>query len=83
MQGKTYHLQYTYDAEHGTVTAVLSSGGATVKTLQFPSTAPNGVLDVPATGLTAEFGHYADQEGPEVASYGWSYANLQITGVPY
>jgi hypothetical protein len=83
VQGKTYHLQYTYDAEHGSVTAVLSSGGTTVKTLQFPGTAPNGVLDVPATGLTAEFGHYADQEGPEVASYGWSYANLQILGVPY
>jgi hypothetical protein len=83
VQGKTYHLQYTYDAEHGMVTAVLSSGGATLKTLQFPSTAPNGVLDVPATGLTAEFGHYADQSGPEVASYGWSYANLQITGVSY
>ena len=83
VQGQRYHLKYTYDAEHGTVTAVLSSDGTTLKTLTFPSTAPNGVLDVPATGLTAEFGHYADQEGPEVASYGWSYANLQIMGVPY
>jgi hypothetical protein len=83
VQGQRYHLKYTYDAEHGTVTAVLSSNGTTIKTLTFTSTAPNHVLDVPATGLTAEFGHYADQEGPEVASYGWSYANLQITGVPY
>jgi hypothetical protein len=83
VQGRTYHLKYTYDAEHGSVTVVLSAGGTAVKTLQFAGTAPNGVLDVPATGLTAEFGHYADQEGPEVASYGWSYANLQIMGVPY
>ena len=83
VQGQRYHLQYTYDAEHGTITAVISSGGTTLKTLTYPSTAPNRVLDVPATGLTAEFGHYANQEGPEVASYGWSYANLQITGVPY
>jgi hypothetical protein len=83
VQGKTYHLKYTYDAEHASVTVVLSSGGTTVKMLQFAGTAPNGVLDLPATGLTAEFGHYADQEGPEVASYGWSYANLQIMGVPY
>jgi hypothetical protein len=82
-QGQRYHLKYTYDAEHNTVTAVLSSGGTTVKTLSFNSTAPNGVLDIAATGLTAEFGHYADQEGPEVASYGWSYANLVITGVAY
>jgi hypothetical protein len=83
VQGQRYHLKYTYDAEHNTVTAVLSAGGTTVKTLTFNGTAPNGVLDIPATGLTAEFGHYADQEGPEVASYGWSYANLVITGVPY
>jgi hypothetical protein len=82
-QGQRYHLRYTYDAEHNTITAVLSSGGTTLKTLTFNGTAPNGVLDVPATGLTAEFGHYANQEGPEVASYGWSYANLQITGVSY
>lgn len=83
VQGQRYHLKYTYDAEHNTVTAVLSSGGTTVKTLSFNGTAPNGVLDIPTTGLTAEFGHYADQEGPEVASYGWSYANLVITGVSY
>jgi hypothetical protein len=82
VQGKHYHLQYTYDAEHGMVTAVLSSGGTTLKTLSYPGTAPSGVLDIPAKGLTAEFGHYADQEGPEVASYGWSYANFQIMGFP-
>jgi hypothetical protein len=81
VQGTRYHLRYTYDAEHNTVTAAISSGGTTLKTLTYPGTAPNGVLDVPANGLTAEFGHYANQEGPEVASYGWSYANLVITGV--
>jgi hypothetical protein len=83
VQGQRYHLKYTYDAEHGTVTAVLSSNGATVKTLQFPSTAPNGVLDIPTTGMTVEFGHYPGQEGPEVPSYGWQYSNLRIEFVPY
>ena len=83
VQGQRYHLKYTYDAEHGSVTAVLSSNGATVKTLQFPSTAPNGVLDIPTTGMTVEFGHYPGQEGPEVPSYGWQYSNLRIEFVPY
>lgn len=82
-QGKRYHLRYTYDAVANTVTVVLSSGGATIKTMSFPGTAPNGVLSVPATGLTIEFGHYAGQEGPEVASYGWSYSDLKIEMVPY
>ena len=81
--GKKYHVRYTYDAEHGTVTAELSTGGAIVKTLQYDSTAPNHVLTVPAHGLTIEFGHYADQEGPEVASYGWMYMDLRIEMVPY
>jgi hypothetical protein len=84
VQGQKYHLQYTYDAENAVVTAVLSSGGTTVTTVQIPGTAPSGVLDIQTNpGLTAEFGHYADQSGPEVASYGWQYANLQIQVVPY
>ncbi|HEV2853587.1 MAG TPA: hypothetical protein VHC97_12355 [Thermoanaerobaculia bacterium] len=82
-QGKRYHLRYTYDAEHQTISVVLSSGGATIKTLSYPGTAPNGVLTVPAKGLTVEFGHYPGQEGPEVPSYGWSYADLRIEMVPY
>ena len=82
VQGQTYHLKYTYDAQHGLVTAVITSGGATVKSLQYTATAPGGVLDIPTTGMTAEFGHYANQEGPEVASYGWQYKNLRIEFVP-
>lgn len=82
VQGQTYHLKYTYDAQRGTVTTVLSSGGSTLKTLSFPGTAPGGVLEIPATGLTAEFGHYPNQDGPEVSSYGWHYSNLRIEIVP-
>ena len=83
VKGTLYHLHYVYDFAANSITCDLTSGGTALKTLTYPGTAPNGVLDVPATGLTAEFGHYADQEGPEVASYGWSYANLVITGVAY
>jgi hypothetical protein len=83
VQGQRYHLKYTYDAEGGLVTVVLSTNGASLRTLTYPSTAPNRVLTVPATGLTAEFGHYANQEGPEVASYNWSYADLRVEMVPY
>lgn len=82
-QGKRYHLRYTYDAALNTITVVLSSGTATLKTLSYPGTAPSGVLSVPARGLTVEFGHYANQEGPEVASYGWSYSDLRIEMIPY
>jgi hypothetical protein len=82
VQGQRYHLKYTYDAQHGTITTALSSNGATLRTLTFPGTAPGGVLDIPASGLTAEFGHYANQEGPEVASYNWQYWNLRIEVVP-
>lgn len=83
VQGQRYHLKYTYDAEGGLITVVLSANGATLRTLTYPSTAPNRVLTVPASGLTAEFGHYANQDGPEVASYNWSYADLRVEMIPY
>jgi hypothetical protein len=82
VQGQKYHLKFTYDAQHNTVTTVLSSGGTTLRTITFPGTAPGGVLDIPASGLTAEFGHYANQDGPEVASYLWQYWNLRVEVVP-
>lgn len=81
--GKRYHVRYTYDAALNTITVVLSAGTTTLKTLSFPGTAPNGVLNVQPNGLVVEFGHYAGQEGPEVASYGWSYHDLKIEMVPY
>lgn len=83
VEGQRYHVKYTYDAEHGTVSVVLSSGGTTIKSFSYESTAPNGVLTVPAKGLTVDFGHYANQEGPEVAAYGWRYYDFRIEMVPY
>jgi hypothetical protein len=82
-QGRRYHVKCTYDAEHDLVSVVLSSGGATIKSYSFPGTAPNHVLTVPARGLTVDFGHYAGQEGPEVAAYGWRYYDFKIEMVPY
>jgi hypothetical protein len=82
--GKRYHVKYTYDAEHGLVSVMLSSGGTTIKSFSYESTAPGHVLDVPAKGLTVDFGHYATQvEGPEVASFGWRYYDFRVEMVPY
>ncbi len=82
-QGKRYHVKYTYDAENGVVSVVLSAGGTTVKSFSYDSTAPNRVLTVPAKGLTVDFGHYANQEGPEVANYDWRFYDFRIEMVPY
>ncbi len=82
-EGKRYHVRYTYDAEHDQVLVVLSSGSTTIKSFSYPATAPNHVLDVPARGLTVDFGHYAGQPGPEVAGYGWRFYDFKIEMVPY
>lgn len=82
-EGRRYHVKYTYDAEHDQVLVVLSSGTTTIKSFSYPATAPNHVLDVPARGLTVDFGHYANQEGPEVACYGWRFYDFRIEMVPY
>jgi hypothetical protein len=83
-QGKTYHMRYVYDAQARKATVTISAGGQTLKTLSMdilPSVL-NGVLDLPARGMRAEFGHYDHQEGPELASYGWSYMNLRVEMIP-
>jgi hypothetical protein len=82
-QGKRYHVKYTYDAEHQVVSVVLSAGGTTLRSYTFEGSAPNRVLTVSAKGLTVDFGHYAGQEGPEVASYGWRYYDFRVEMVPY
>jgi hypothetical protein len=83
VEGQRFHLKYTYDAEHGLVSVVLSAGGTTIKSFSYASTAPNNVLAVPAKGLTVDFGHYANQEGPEVAAYNWRYYDFRVEMVPY
>jgi hypothetical protein len=83
VQGQTYHVRYTYDAEKKLVTTVLSRNGTVLRTLVAAASAAGNKLAVPASGLVAEFGHHFGQDLPEVASPGWSYSNLVVEMVPY
>jgi hypothetical protein len=83
VEGKRYHVKYTYDAENGQVLVALSSGGAAIKSFSYPATAPSRTLDVPARGLMVDFGHYANQPGPEVACFGWRFFDFRVEMVPY
>lgn len=83
IQGQRYHVHHVYDAENGRVTTTVSTGGQTKLGLSMEATAPNRTLVIPANGMVAEFGHYFGQEGPEVASPGWSYQNLRIEMTTY
>lgn len=79
-EGVLYHLRYVYDAESNRITLTISSGGATLATLEMAGTARNGSLAVPAGGLTVQFGHTAAQAagGIEFPTYGWVYSNLRV-----
>lgn len=77
-QGTRYHLRYVYDAATNQVTADISQGGTLVKTLRMPGTASGNILTVHPPALNVEFGHYPGQEGPEIASWGWSYHDLRV-----
>jgi hypothetical protein len=83
-QGVSYHLRYVYDAEINKVTLTVTSGGATVSTLEMNGSAINKTITVPATGLFVQFGHTAAQaaEGIEFPTYGWVYSNLRIEMQP-
>ena len=81
-KGTLYHLHYVYDFAANSITCDLTSGGATVKSMAMNGTAKEKAVSIPTQGMIVEFGHYANQSGPEVASYGWQYLNLRIEFVP-
>lgn len=83
-QGVSYHLRYVYDAEINKITMTVTSGGATVSTLEMNGSAINRQITVPATGLFVQFGHTAAQAagGIEFPTYGWVYSNLRIEMIP-
>ncbi|HWM90047.1 MAG TPA: hypothetical protein VN493_04715 [Thermoanaerobaculia bacterium] len=83
-QGVSYHIRYVYDAETNRITMTVTSGGATVSTLEMAGSVPSKVINVPATGLVVQFGHTAAQAagGIEFPTYGWVYSNLRIEMVP-
>ena len=84
VQGTRYHITYTYNAETLTVSSqVTNPSGTVIATTSMAASALGGVLTVPASGLTMELGHYADQAGPEVATFGWTYSNLRVEMVKY
>ncbi|MFY9825554.1 MAG: hypothetical protein WAM82_29540 [Thermoanaerobaculia bacterium] len=83
-QGTLYHIHYVYDAEHATITTTVSTGGVTAAVMTQNATARNNVLTIPAIGFNVQFGNTAAQAtSHEWPTYGWQYANLQITMVPY
>jgi hypothetical protein len=76
-RGKTYHVSIVYDAPAGSLTLRVSQNGDLLRTLVVEGTARNGEIPVSDKGLFAEFGHYLDQEDPEVASIGWRYLDFR------
>ena len=82
-QGTRYHLHYVYDAEHNLITAELSANGSVVKSMEMPGTTKDHAIAVKKTGMKIEFGHWPNQEGPEVSNYDWRYYDLKVEFVPF
>ncbi len=49
-QGVSYHLRYVYDAEINKINLTVTSGGATVSTMEMNGSAINKTITVPAAG---------------------------------
>lgn len=82
-KGIAYRVVYTYDAANRDVTTkIYNEKLELLKTMQMKGTAQNRTLKIPVSGMIAEFGHYKGQHFPELPSYGWSYANIIVEGVP-
>lgn len=76
-RGETYHVSIAYDAPAKSLLLRVTHKGNLLRTLVVEGTAKNGEIPVSDKGLFAEFGHYLDQEDPEVASVGWRYLNFR------
>lgn len=82
VKGQTYRIVYTYDAANREVFVNYIQGNTVLRIARYSGTAKGRILEIPATGTVAEFGHWANQHIPEMATWGWSYGNLRVTQIP-
>ena len=78
--GSTYHVYYEYDTNINRILLQITQNGNPVVTLTDVPTV-NRVATVDNNWFLA-FGHETGAVGPEVPTYGWSYANLRVQWVP-
>lgn len=77
VQGQRYHIKMVQDAATRIVELTLSQDGQTLRMLRFGGSVKGGAIEVPATGLVAEFGNYNNQGLPEVSSLAFAYENFR------
>ena len=77
VHGQRYHVKVVQDAVTRTIELTLSQGGQTLRTLRFGGSVKGGAIEVPASGLVAEFGNYNNQGLPEVSSLAFAYENFR------
>jgi hypothetical protein len=82
VKGETYRVVYTYDAANREVFVNYIQGNTVLRIARYAGTAKERSLLVEATGTIAEFGNWANQHKPEMATWGWSYGNLRVTHIP-
>ncbi|HKV09880.1 MAG TPA: hypothetical protein VJ725_17195 [Thermoanaerobaculia bacterium] len=82
VKGQTYRVVYTYDAANREVFVNYIQGNTVLRIARYAGTAKGRVLIVEHNGTVAEFGNWANQHKPEMATWGWSYGNLRVTQVP-
>lgn len=79
--GQTYRARYVYDAAGGKIRLTLSRNGKTVFNISGKPTASR-IRSGPTGMFMVVFGHEPHPPGcncgPEVPTYGWKYANLQV-----
>lgn len=78
--GTTYHVRYDYNTATNRITLTLSAGGTPVASLTEIPTVNN--INTTENNWFLAFGHHSGAVGPEVPTYGWTYANLRVQWIP-
>ena len=78
--GQTYHVNYDFNTNTNRITLTVSQGGTPVVTItETPRVNRVNTVD---NNWFVVFGHETGAVGPEVPTYGWTYANLRVQWVP-
>lgn len=78
--GQAYHVTYDFNTNTNRITLTVSQGGTPVVTItETPRVNRVNTVD---NNWFVVFGHETGAVGPEVPTYGWTYANLRVQWVP-
>ncbi len=76
--GVTYHVYYEYNTQLGEVKIIFTRKDTGAEVLRMTGGTTVGAIRVKSPNFFIKFGHTSHEAGPEVPTFGWTYANVCV-----